>query len=246
MLIEYFGFSDDEKPKQLPTKFTLIVENLRNNVLVKMKHTQKEDIVKWVTCFIYEMINATSIKDGSWPGDIHAFVLSKMLKIRIVIVNNYWMGLEEGWFDTDKAFFDDIISGLSDTISSQAPTDQKTCYLYRVNSKFSPYTCDWTNAMNHFEYLWKTSEDVLTDDDKQHAYKGRGGIDMRCHPFDLRELWEDLVKRLVSSSEDSNQASSLLLTKKSTHKEISKDTLILLLQKMISVQFKHAHGIKPT
>ena len=67
--------------------------------------------------------------------------------------------------------------------------------------------------MNHFEYLWETSDDVLTGDDKQRAYKGRGGIDMRCHPFDLRELWEDLVKRLVSSSEDSNQASSLLLTK---------------------------------
>jgi hypothetical protein len=67
--------------------------------------------------------------------------------------------------------------------------------------------------MNHFEYLWETSDDVLTDDDEQRAYKGRGGIDMHCHPFDLCEPWEDLVKRLASSSEDSNQASSLLLTK---------------------------------
>jgi hypothetical protein len=67
--------------------------------------------------------------------------------------------------------------------------------------------------MNHFQYLWETSEDNLTNDDKQRTYKGRRGIDMRCYSFDLREPWEDLVKRLASSCEDSNQASSLLLTK---------------------------------
>ncbi len=88
MLIEYFGFSDDKKPKQLPAEYTLTVENLRNNVLVKTEHTQKENIAKWVTCFIYEMINTANTKDGSWPGESHALVLSKMLKIRIVIVNN--------------------------------------------------------------------------------------------------------------------------------------------------------------
>jgi hypothetical protein len=68
--------------------------------------------------------------------------------------------------------------------------------------------------MNHFEYLRETSDDVLTNDDKQRAYKGRGGIDERCYPFDLcDEPWEALVKCLGSSSEGSNQASSLLLTK---------------------------------
>ncbi len=81
--------------------------------------------------------------------------------------------------------------------------------------------------MNHFEYLWETSDDVVTNDDKQREYKGRGGIDMRCHPFDLREPWEDLVKRLSSSNEDGNQASSLLLTKKSSSKEFFKDTFRL-------------------
>ncbi len=69
--------------------------------------------------------------------------------------------------------------------------------------------------MNHFENLWETSDDVLTNDDKQCAYKGRGGINMHCYPFDLcDEPWEALVKHLASSSEDSNQASSLLLTEK--------------------------------
>ncbi len=104
VLIEYFGFSDNKKLKQLPTAYTFVVENLRNNVLVKTEQTHKENIVKWVTCFIFEIINATNTKDGSWPGEIHALVLSKMLKIRIVIVSNYWMGLE-GWFDTDCSLF---------------------------------------------------------------------------------------------------------------------------------------------
>jgi hypothetical protein len=93
----------------------------------------KEDIVKWVNRFIYEMINATNTTDGSWPGDIHALVLSKMLKIRIFIVSKYWKGLEEGWFDTDQVFFDHVISDLSNTMSSPAPKDQKMCYLYRLN-----------------------------------------------------------------------------------------------------------------
>ncbi len=95
-----------------------------------MEQIQKEDIVKWVTCFIFDMINAANTNDGLWPHDIHALVLIKMLKIRIVIVSNYWIGLEEGWFDTDRAFFNGITSGLSDTMSSPAPTDQKTCHLY--------------------------------------------------------------------------------------------------------------------
>jgi hypothetical protein len=103
VLINFFGF-DDEKPKQLPTKYTSVVENLRNKIMVNKEQNLKEYIVKWVTCFIFEMINATDTKDGSWPGGIHALVLNKiMLKIRIVIVNNFWVRLE-GWFDTDSVF----------------------------------------------------------------------------------------------------------------------------------------------
>ncbi len=96
---------------------------------MNVEEEAKEAIVEWVTCFIFKMINATNTTDGSWPGDIHALVLSKMLKIRIGIVGNYWMGLEEGWFDTDCAFFDHVISELSDTMSSPEPKDQKrvTC-----------------------------------------------------------------------------------------------------------------------
>ncbi len=101
--------------------------------------------------------------------------------------------------------------------------------------------------MNHFEYLWETSDDILTNDDKQRTYKGRGGIDMRCHLFDLRdEMWGALVKRLALLSEGSHQLSSLLLTKNLLPKKLLKIPRLLLLQKVISVQFKHAHGIKPT
>jgi hypothetical protein len=89
VLIEYFGFNDDKITKQLPAEYTLIVEYLRDNVLVNTEQDLKENIVKWVNRFIYEMINATNTTDGSWPGDIHALVLRKMLKIRIVIVSNY-------------------------------------------------------------------------------------------------------------------------------------------------------------
>ncbi len=38
------------------------------------------------------MINATKTTDGSWPGEVHALVLSKMLKVRIVIVQNNYDG----------------------------------------------------------------------------------------------------------------------------------------------------------
>ena len=62
------------------------------------------------------------------------------------------------------------------------------------------------NDMNHFEYLHElSSDDNITNDEKQRAYKRKGGIDMCCHPFVLDESWESLVKCLASSSEDSNQ-----------------------------------------
>ncbi len=47
VLIEYFGFNDDENTKQLPAEYTLIVENLSNNVFVNTEQDLKENIVKW-------------------------------------------------------------------------------------------------------------------------------------------------------------------------------------------------------
>ncbi len=86
--------------------------------------------------------------------------------------------------------------------------------------------CDWMDAMNHFEYLRELSDDIISDDDKQRAYKGKGGIDEHCHPFKLYELWESLVKRLASSNKEGSQASLVILPKESTIKEISQESLI--------------------
>jgi hypothetical protein len=55
--------------------------------------------------FIFDMIHATKTKDGSWPGEAHALVLSKMLKVRIVIVQNIYYGLK-GSFDSDNWIFE--------------------------------------------------------------------------------------------------------------------------------------------
>ncbi len=60
------------------------------------------------------------------------------------------MGLD-GWFDPDKALFDDITSGLLDTISSPAPKDQKNILL--VSSKFKNFSLHvWLDKC--YESLW--------------------------------------------------------------------------------------------
>jgi hypothetical protein len=41
---------------------------------------------------MFKMINATKTKDGSWPGEAHALVLSKILRERIGIVQNNYNG----------------------------------------------------------------------------------------------------------------------------------------------------------
>jgi hypothetical protein len=81
--------------------------------------------------------------------------------------------------------------------------------------------------MNHFLYLQEIPIYFIADGDKQHAYKGKGGIDMCCHPpFVLKESWESLVKHISSSSENSNQASTALPTEESTSEESSQEPLI--------------------
>ncbi len=77
--------------------------------------------------------------------------------------------------------------------------------------------------------------------------KGEGVLmSIAIHLILRDETWEALVERLASLSEGSHQASSLLLTKKNQlPKKLLKIPQLLLLQKVISVQFKHAHGIKP-
>ena len=54
----------------------------------KTEKSKNKGIVKWMNNFIFKVIIATKTKDGSWPGEAHALVLSKMLRVGIVIVQN--------------------------------------------------------------------------------------------------------------------------------------------------------------
>jgi hypothetical protein len=85
--------------------------------------------------FIFEMINTTKTKDGSWPGEAHALVLSKMLRVRIaiVIVQNNYNGLKD-WFDSDNWIFEEDHPGLTETMLRKEPNRQKTCFLLQTNS----------------------------------------------------------------------------------------------------------------
>jgi hypothetical protein len=112
VLKECYGeyYSDDEndieddiekEDKVLPLKCALFVDRVR----LKTEESKNKGIVKWMNDFIFKMINATKTKDGSRPGEAHARVLSKMLRVRIVIVQNNYNGLK-GWFDSDNWIFE--------------------------------------------------------------------------------------------------------------------------------------------
>jgi hypothetical protein len=107
----------------------LFVERVRQT---KEKPEQKN--VKWMNYFIFNMINATKPENGSWPGEVHSLVLSKMLRVRIVIVQNNYNVLT-GLFDSDNWIFEEGHPGLSETMLRKAPNCQITCYLHQTNSK---------------------------------------------------------------------------------------------------------------
>jgi hypothetical protein len=49
----------------------------------------------------FDMYNTITTMDGLLPGEVHALVLSKMLKVRIVVVQNNYNGLAHS-FDSDN------------------------------------------------------------------------------------------------------------------------------------------------
>ncbi len=118
------------------------------------------------------MINATKTKDGSWPGKVQALVLSKMLKMRIVIVQNIYDGLKR-LFDSDNWIFEGT-PGLLETALRKVPNSQKTCYLLQTNSKIPYFMCDWENNFNHFVNLQEIMEEFYTDDQKTECIQGKG------------------------------------------------------------------------
>ncbi len=109
----------------------------------------------------------------------------------------------KGLFDSDDWFFEEGHPGLSETMFRKSPNGQKTCYLLQTNSKIPYFMCDWENNFNHFVNLQEIPKGFYTDDQKQSAYKGRGGTnDGHCHPLQL-DLWEYLLKIHFSTNDDS-------------------------------------------
>ncbi len=100
-------------------------------VMLKTETSKNKGIVKWMNNFVFDMIKVTLTGGGSWPGEVHALVLSKMLRLRIVIVQNDYNGLTS-LFDSDDWIFEGP-PGLSKTMLRKAPNGQKTCYLLQTN-----------------------------------------------------------------------------------------------------------------
>ncbi len=89
MLKEYYGdienyIENDIKKKDtvLSLEYALFVERVR----LKTEESKNKGIVKWLSSFIFEMINATKTMDVSWPGEAHTLNLSKMLRVGVPIV----------------------------------------------------------------------------------------------------------------------------------------------------------------
>ena len=146
------------------------------------------------------MIHATKTKTGAWPNEFQVYILSKMLQLRIVIIQSSW---DEGLiqiFNTDDSSFIFHGSELEHSSSSnfsKASTGNKTCYLLQFDEAIPHGMCHWTQTkFNHFVYLQDDMEEI-SDEDKKRAYKGRGGTqDIGWHPL-IVNPWSNLLEEAV-------------------------------------------------
>jgi len=196
----YYDFENenDKIIRTLPENYSSIVRDIAKTKLIKMEKQKREKVEKWIKRFIFDMIKASK---HTYPGEVHAFVMSKILNIKIVFIQNHWNGLEAR-LDTDNFFVSE--EGLSDILTIKAPTDRKICYLYYMNSSISPYMASWNDSgINHFQCLIP----VDVDCDEKVTYEGKGGTsDMHCHPFLVEGTWDDLLNRFASQSEQAQTA----------------------------------------
>ncbi len=86
---------------------------------------------------------------------------------------------------------------LSESLSSSAPTDVKSCYLFRFNWDIDSFKCNYLDNVNHhFAYMQELPEGFYTENDLQDAYKGRGSIiNDRFNPF-IVESWDQSLDKL--------------------------------------------------
>ena len=126
----------------------------------------------WVKNLLGEVIHATKTKTGAWPNEFQVYILSKMLQLRIVIIQSSW---DEGLiqvFNTDESSF--IFHGVelknsSSSKINKAPSGNKTCYLLRFDEAISHGMCHWSQTkFNHFVYLQDVTEEI-SDEDKKRA-----------------------------------------------------------------------------
>ena len=109
-----------------------------------VKNFSDEDIkvqsLNWIATFISKMIHASSDPNCSWPSDVHAVILSKLLQTNIVMVDNLSKGLTST-FDTNG--YAELFS--SEILSVAAQIGRKDCYLFRYNSNYSNFHCHWND-----------------------------------------------------------------------------------------------------
>jgi len=135
-LIQYADFSGekvdiDTLPPEYHEDINKIVKNFSDEEI-------KVESLNWIATFISEMINATPDPNCSWPGDVHALILSKLIQTNIVMVDNLSKGLISS-FDTSGyiEMFSLVI------LSAAAQIGRKNCYLFQYNSNYSNFHCHW-------------------------------------------------------------------------------------------------------
>jgi hypothetical protein len=162
-----------------------------------MEKGKRKEVESWMKKFIIKMLNATKVEPRKLPlmGEQHALVLCKAYKIQIVIIDNHFAELKKYW-DSDSAFFSEY-KELSESLSSPAPTDVKSCYLFCFNGDIDSFKCNYLDNVNHhFAYMQELPKGFYTENDIQDAYKRRGGImDDRFNPF-IVESWDQSLDKL--------------------------------------------------
>jgi hypothetical protein len=123
--ILYYYFDEDDLPKpSMSSEYKMFPKKIGSDIkLPTMEEGKQEDVTKWMKLFIFQMLNATNIGNREMPllGEKHTLALSKVYTILIVMIDNRCTGLVCSW-DSDSPFFVET-EGLSDIMSSQAPTD---------------------------------------------------------------------------------------------------------------------------
>ena len=181
-LVEYFTMEEYElKKNQKGPESHMTIPNIN-----RLDHP-------FVNSLLLEIIDGT-LESTRWPNECQAYVLSKMLQVRIVIIQDH---IEVGFyvlFDTASSDFGGMELPQSSSFR-KPPLVKKTCYLLRFDDGTPLGMCHWTQSrFKHFVYL-DEKMDEISPEERMIAYKGRGGTqDLRWHPTNI-DSWENLFEK---------------------------------------------------